>query len=196
MVLLLVQLAAGCGPHRAPGPEPESKPLFEKMPAEVRQSMFPMSEIDIATEICRIRSDGTDAPEILRPYVPPGRRVEGWICQLKRAVPKKLEASGPSDVEFSSFHEFALLFPEPVVGFEVWIEGNNYDPRSRCNSVPNDVFVHIKEGDWIRVSGVFRDDSRIGWEYMKSPRGLLPAGQVAFLSLGHIAVSSLETVTR
>jgi hypothetical protein len=193
-VLLLVLLAAGCGPSGGTGQKSRSNLLFETMPGEVRHSLFPMAEIDVATEIRQITSDSTEAPKNVEPYVTPGRRVQGWICQLKRAGSNRGVGGAPSDVESSDFDEIVLLFPELVVGYQVWIKGSTRDPRSRQNSIPNDVFLHIKEGDWVRVSGVFRDDSKLRWEFMKSPVGL-PAGQSAYLSLGEITVSSLERLT-
>jgi hypothetical protein len=55
-------------------------------------------------------------------------------------------------------------------------------------SVPGTAFQRIKDRDWVRVSGTFRDDSKPHLQYVKSSD--------EDLLLGHITISSLENLTR
>ena len=63
----------------------------------------------------------------------------------------------------------------------------------RWLSVPNAALQEINEGDWVRLSGTFSNDSKLTWQFAKSPRDL-PPGETIYLSLGEVIVSAIERV--
>jgi hypothetical protein len=60
--------------------------------------MFSMAEIDLATSLAQNDFDPTHVkpPESLRPYVSPGRTLDGWICQVKYSLIDPASLAPPS----------------------------------------------------------------------------------------------------
>ena len=103
--------------------------------------------------------------------------------------------TGPAAAEFPASYVCGLKFPGAADGHEVWIQGTNFDPQGRRLSVPNAALQDFNRGDWVRMSGTFRNGSKVKWEYVKSPRDL-PPGDITYLSLGEIIISAIERVEK
>jgi hypothetical protein len=165
--VLVVCVFTGCGQHRVVEDKLGPRILFERMPHKIRESMFPMTEVDTAMAISQATSKG-EVVKILQALVLPGQRVEGWVCQVNLAdLPDEQKGS-----------QFALLFPERVLGLEVWIGGLNYLNANRQN---------FQNGDWVTVSGVFDATSKVRWTGLKSS---------SYLSLGEITVTQIEKLQK
>jgi hypothetical protein len=196
VVLLVVWSVAGCSEPKAIDHRPAPKLLFEELPPKIREHMFPMREIDLASSLDQAELDQHKTlPASLKAYASPGSRMDGWICQVKYAAPREGEGAESSKDDPPGTYYFALLLPQPLAGWQVWIVGDNYDPKTHQPSIPGSAFQEIKGGDWVRVGGVFREDSKLEWRSVKSSE-YLPPGTGGYLSLGHITVSSLEKLTK
>ena len=66
--------------------------IFEKMPVSVRDLRFSMSQIDTATLIRSSTSDKA-VVEDLGAFLPPGRKIDGWICKVHWAILRELGGS-------------------------------------------------------------------------------------------------------
>jgi hypothetical protein len=128
------------------------------------------------------------AVNVLKPLFPPGRIIEGWICELRGTILRdkgngaRYDYSGVPPV-----YEFIFKFPEPILGHDVWIWGHNYDFGHGRYSIPNARLQQFREGDWVRIDGVFRSRSTVEWQPAK--RGPEP------LSLGEITVGRIEKLS-
>lgn len=192
-MLLVIWSGTGCRKPLATSHQAAPKLLFEKLPPAVRELRFPMAEIDLASSLTQteFRESDPKPPDGLRRYVAPGRKFDGWICQVKYVLRCNEEGGALGDAGSSETYCFALVIPETIGGFQVWIEGSNYDANADRHHIASSSLRQLKEGDWVRVSGTFRGDSRIRLQYLKSTK-YLPSGAGAYLSLGHVVVSSLE----
>jgi hypothetical protein len=173
----------GGGINGAARPSSRPKRIFERMPPAIRRQRFPMSEVDVATAIWRAESKD-EVPGILTPLVAPGQAIEGWLCQVNWAVLR--QQGGSSKYEYDgmpTLYEFTFRFPEGVGDYEVWLWAHNYDFGKRTFSIPNDDLKGIRDGDWVRIGGVFRPGSKVEWEPTKSSE---------LLSLGELVLSRIQ----
>ena len=179
------------------------RPLFADIPASVRSKGLPASEVSLAADVRAAEERGgealwrahnqvgvhpkpsqTSALDALKPHVPPGREIDGWLMQVNWSMLR--DPGGFSNYRYNGappIYEVTLRFPENLAGYEVWLWGHNYDFRSRKFTCPNTKFDSIKDGDWVRVFGVLQPWSRIKWEPTKADE---------LLSLGEMTISDIQ----
>jgi hypothetical protein len=179
------------------------RPLFERIPASIREKGLPTSEVSLAAEVRSAEGRGgdalrqshnetgvhpkpaqTSASEALKPHLAPGRKIDGWLMQVHWSILR--EGGGSSRYSYSGVppvYEMSLRFPEDLAGYEISLWGHNYDFWSKEFTCPNPKFESIKEGDWVRVFGVLRPGSRIEW---------LPTKSDELLSLGEMTITDIQ----
>jgi hypothetical protein len=177
--------------------------LLGKAPLSIRNQGFPTSEVDLAFAIRHVEQSCEEAPlrshrvlgirptavenfakDVIRPFVPPGLRIDGWIMRINWSILRN--GWGSSKYRYDDvppIYELALLFPEELASSPVWLWGHNFDFQSKELTCPNREFQSIKDGDWVRVFGVLRPDSRVEWEATKSDD---------LLSLGEMFISHIQ----
>jgi hypothetical protein len=192
---MAIMLLIGCERSEMSGGNSSSQMLFDKIPPKIRENCaVPVSEVDTATLLKRDFSR-EELLKALHPLFVPGREIKGWICQLKGKTLDNEARAGPSGKDFPASYVCGLKFPGEADGHEVWFRGTNYDLQARRLSVPNAALQDINEGDWVRLSGSFSNESKLKWQFVKSPRDL-PPGDITYLSLGEIIISAIERVEK
>jgi hypothetical protein len=180
-------------------------PLLAKTPLSVRNQGFPTSQVDLAFAMRRIDAKNeeallrshealgvhptavqTSASDAIRPYVSPGLKIDGWLIRIHWSILR--DQGGSSKYSYENVppvYELCLEFPDELAGYAVWFWGHNFDFRSKKFTCPNEKFESIKDGDWVRVFGVLRPESRVEWEPTKSDE---------LLSLGEMIISEIHRV--
>lgn len=191
-----------------PPPSP-SRPLFEEIPDWVSKEGIPTSEIRVARAVRKAEQQGREAlwraystadyqpsdskkpdGESLKAYLRPCQKIDGWLMKVDWSVLREGNAWGSGRYDYTGFpplYEMILRFPENLADFgvRVCLSGHNVDFQSKDCTCPNKKFESIKDGDWVRVVGVLRPESRVKLEPGKSDD---------VLSLGEVTIFDIQRV--
>lgn len=171
------------------------RPLFADVPASIRSQILPGSQVSLATDVRAAEQRGgeplwrdpeSSALDPLKPHVPPGRQIDGWLMRVHWSILRDQGGSSKYDYwHLPPIYELTLRFPEALADYGVLFWGHNYDFRSKEFTCPKEKFEGLKDGDWVRVFGVLRPGSRIEWETGKGGDSL---------SLGEITITDIQRV--
>jgi hypothetical protein len=153
-----------------------------------RNGKSAVRQFEVTALLDRSGSEG-DAAEALSKVVIPGQRAEDWICKVEWTVFR--ESSDGSAFKRSEgmppVYELLLMLPDKALGSQVGFFVLNYDLKVKKYTVPNAELQKYEDGDWVMISGVVRDGTRVSWEEAK---------QLHWLQLGRLTLTRIEKLQK
>jgi hypothetical protein len=118
----------------------------------------------------------------------PGQKAEDWICKVEWIALRE-SGEGSAFMGFKGMppvYELLLMIHDKALESRAGLHVLNYDLKQKEYTVPNAELEKFKPGDWVMISGVVRDDTRVAWEESK----------VHWLQLGRLTLTHIEMLQK